>query len=223
MLEAIRRAHGRWVMSRRTQVLANILGGVLPRHGRVLDVGAGDARIDALIMESRSGLTIEGVDVLVRPETCIPVSRYDGTTLPYADRSFDWVLFVDTLHHAGNPGALLAEGNRVARSGMVIKDHVCDGMLDHVLLGLMDWVGNRPHGVPIRYRYLDEATWREIFRGLGLCVEIWEGRIPLYPWPAGMVFNRSLHFITKVVKVQEGSSGFRRPTPASIDMKGSNG
>lgn len=206
MIDLVRRAHARWVMSRRTRFLADTLAGVLPESGTILDVGAGDGRIDALLMKSRPGVTIEGVDVLVRPKTCIPVSRFDGRTLPFPDCSFDWVLFVDTLHHAGNPGALLAEGRRVARAGIVIKDHVCQGALDHALLSLMDWVGNRPHGVPIPYRYLEEAAWREMLRSLGLRADVWMGRVSLYPWPAGLLLNRSLHFVARVVKDGPGSA-----------------
>lgn len=200
MIDAIGRAHARWVMSRRTQVLASRLGSALPGRGRVLDIGAGDGRIDALLMESHRGLAIDGVDVLVRPKTCIPVSPFDGKVLPFADATYDWALFVDTLHHAEDPKALLAEGNRVSRLGMVIKDHVCSGTTDRLQLRFMDWVGNRPHGVASPCNYWSEASWRESFRDLGLRLETWQGSLSLYRWPAGFLFDRSLHFVAKLSK-----------------------
>jgi hypothetical protein len=42
-------------------------------------------------------LTIEGVDVFVRPTTQIPVVAFDGRPLPFADGAFDCVQFVDVL------------------------------------------------------------------------------------------------------------------------------
>ena len=48
----------------------------------------------------------------------LPIEILDGTAeaLPYADRSFDATLLCAVLHHVDDPGALLAEAMRVARS-----------------------------------------------------------------------------------------------------------
>jgi SAM-dependent methyltransferase len=200
VLELLRRAHGSLVFGRRARVLAEALAEALPREGRVLDVGAGDGTVDALVMALSPGLSIEGVDVLVRRETRIPVSPYDGRRLPWGDGAFDWVLFVDTVHHADDPGALLAEGARVARRGVVIKDHLCEGGADRAVLAFMDWVGNRPHGVASPCRYLGRAAWTALFGRLGLRVERWDGAPPLYPPPASWLFGRSLHFVARLAK-----------------------
>jgi SAM-dependent methyltransferase len=54
-------------------------------------------------------VSIAGIDVLLRPERQIEVTEFDGTTIPFADSSFDVVMFVDVLHHTNNPDVLLAE------------------------------------------------------------------------------------------------------------------
>src|SRR4051812_45605925 len=99
MVSTVGALHERLVFNRRTRVLAERLGEVLPAGASVLDVGCGDGTIDALIQRARPDLSIRGLDVLIRPETRIPVDRFDGRTLPLHDGSADVVMFVDVLHH----------------------------------------------------------------------------------------------------------------------------
>jgi hypothetical protein len=53
-------------------------------------------------MQSRGNIDIQGIDVLVRPNTLIPVTPFEGDHLPFANGSFDCVLFVDVLHHTAD-------------------------------------------------------------------------------------------------------------------------
>jgi SAM-dependent methyltransferase len=186
--------HQKLVFDRRTQVLASKLGAVVP-EGTVLDVGCGDGTIDAIIQEARPSLSIRGVDIMVRPQTKIPVEPFDGVVLPAHDRSVDSVLFVDVLHHTRDPIVLLREAKRVARKGIVIKDHCSDGIFDYPTLRFMDWVGNAPHGVVLPYNYWSRQQWQTAFAELQLKVTSWEDRLGLYPFPASMIFERKLHFI----------------------------
>jgi ubiquinone/menaquinone biosynthesis C-methylase UbiE len=115
-----------------------------------LDVGCGDGRIDSLIARDRPELMITGLDVLARPNASIPVATFDGRHLPLPDAGVDVVMFVDVLHHAEEPFELLAEARRVARNGILIKDHLCETRSNARILGLMDWVGNFGHGVALQ-------------------------------------------------------------------------
>ena len=138
------------------------------------------------------------VDVLVRPNARIKVTKFDGVHLPLGDKSYDAVIFVDVLHHTDDPAALLAEAKRVARGAIVIKDHTMDGPFAYQRLRFMDWVGNAPHGVVLPYNYWTEQGWRNAFKGLGLAIVQWRSEIPLYPFPASFVFGRGLHFVAKL-------------------------
>jgi len=111
---------------------------------------------------------ISGIDVLVRDVAEIPVTRYDGRTIPFGDDSFDTVLLIDVLHHTGDAAALLAEAARVARGCVIVKDHLCESRMDGWLLSFMDWVGNRPHGVSLEYNYLSAADWDDCIASAGL-------------------------------------------------------
>ena len=189
------RLHGDLVFERRTQVLSEQLTAVLPEGAEILDVGCGDGSIDRLIGELRPDVTISGTDLIVRPQTHVPVTKFDGTTLPHADRSKDVVMFVDVLHHTDDPEILLREARRVARKAVVLKDHTRDGLLAGPTLRFMDWVGNAPHGIPLPYNYWPERRWRDAFARIGLTPTVWLGKLGLYPPPAAWLFDRSLHFI----------------------------
>ncbi|MGH8612100.1 MAG: class I SAM-dependent methyltransferase [Gammaproteobacteria bacterium] len=197
-MNALGQLHSKLVFGRRVRVLAAHLCKLFPPGAQVLDVGCGDGTIDSLMLESRPDISIRGVDVLVRPETRVPVSQFDGKVIPYEDGSFDAVLFIDVLHHTQDPYSLLVEARRVSRGVIVLKDHTKDGLLAGPALRFMDWFGNSPHGVALPYNYWTEAQWLDSFNKLGLSIDKWTARVGLYPWPASHVFDRGLHFVARL-------------------------
>lgn len=192
------RIHEKCVFERRVRVLAGHLAALMPEGGRVLDVGCGDGSIAAALIEARPDVTIEGVDIMVRPETKMPVNEFDGQRLPFEDNSFDTVMFVDLLHHTDDPAILLAEARRVARHSIVLKDHCRDGVLAGATLRFMDWVGNAHHGVVLPYNYWEESRWQQTFGNLAVTVDSWQAQLALYPFPANLLFDRKLHFVARL-------------------------
>jgi SAM-dependent methyltransferase len=184
--------------NRRTRVLSRHLAGVIPPRSRVLDVGSGDGQIAHAIGQQRNDIEIEGIDVLVRPHTHIPVHHFDGKTIPQPENSFDVVMFVDVIHHADDPIALLREAVRVARKALVIKDHTLTGFLAGSTLRFMDRVGNARHGVALPFNYWTEREWSQTIEALGLRKAVWNRKLGLYPRPAGWVFDRQLHFVARL-------------------------
>lgn len=205
---ALNAIHERLVLGRRVRVLAALMAEAIEGPGRVLDIGSGDGRIAAGIARARPDLAVEAVDVMVRPQTALPVRPYDGVRLPFPDASFEHATLVDVLHHAEDPGALLAEARRVATRSIVVKDHLREGFLAGLTLTLMDWAGNGGRGVGSTYRYLDREEWDRLLAGIGLGVGAWRDRLGLYGFGLGALFERRLHFIARLEPNSTKSMGF---------------
>ncbi len=174
--------------------MADHLASLISPGSRVLDVGCGDGTIDCLIKERKPDIEIEGIDPLVRPRVHIPVRSFDGENIPYPDRTFDAVMFVDVLHHTADPRNLLREAARVGKT-VIIKDHFCDGLFADETLRLMDWVGNARHGVALPYNYWPKSKWIAAFEEFGLHATAIKFKLNLYPIPLSWFFDRGLHFI----------------------------
>lgn len=191
-------AHNAAVFRRRVRVLADHLAKTIGAGETVLDVGCGDGSIAQAIMERRPELGFRGIDVMLRPHSAIPSDVYDGVTIPYPDKSFDWVTIVDVLHHTDDAAAVLAECARVARQGVVIKDHLREGFAANSTLRVMDWVGNRGHDVRLPYNYPSKAEWFDIFQRINVTPTRWNETLNLYPQPFSLLFDRGLHFVAAV-------------------------
>lgn len=210
-MSVVGRLHEAHVHQRRVRVLGGLLAALLPRDARVLDVGCGDGRVGWQILQQRPDLELTGVEIEVRDRTWIPVERFDGQLLPGGDQSVDAVLYVDVLHHCKDPEALLREGLRVARRAVLVKDHLSDGFAARQTLAFMDRVANRRHPFRLDLNYWRRQQWRDAFERLGGELDHWDDRPPIYPWPASLLFGRSLHFIARL----RAPAGGRGADPAA--------
>lgn len=193
-------AHQAFVAGRRAQRLAEHLSALMPA-GAVsgLDIGCGNGAVAASVQTLCPGLTFTGVETVVRGQTRIPVLPYDGSTLPFPDRSFDVSMLVDVLHHTDDPAAVLQEACRVSRQAIILKDHYCQSPFDASILRFMDWVGNKAHGVALPYNYLSRQEWTETFARAGCQAETVKEKLGLYPFPFTLLFDGTLQFVARLV------------------------
>ncbi|MEN2786860.1 class I SAM-dependent methyltransferase [Sphingomonas qilianensis] len=187
--------HDKLVFGRRIRTLGRVIAERLPSGARVLDVGCGSGDLAQLLMQLRPDVKIEGIDVLIRPDTAITVHQYDGQTIPFANNAFDAAIVVDVLHHTDDPAAVMTEIARVAPV-VIVKDHLRDGIGASLTLSFMDWVGNAAHGVRLPYNYLSRREWAGIWDRLGLHTRQFSTKLALYPRPFSWLFDRQLHFVT---------------------------
>jgi SAM-dependent methyltransferase len=201
--------HDRGILHRRVTALASVIAPLLPKNGRVLDVGCGDGLLDVALLALRPDLRIEGVDVLVRPGTPIAVREFDGSHLPFKNDEFDSALAVDVFHHAADPDALMAEMRRVTGGRLVIKDHLEHGLPSKLVLRAMDWVGNSRHGVRLPFNYWSEPEWRSTWDAVGVRPTSILRHLGLYPFPLSLIFERDLHFVARLEPI------IRTPSPSA--------
>lgn len=187
------------VLGKRIQKLSQGFIQLMPNKPMAgLDVGCGSGELAMSIKANRPNIELTGVDVYVRENTALEVLEFDGSHLPFADKSFDFVMISDVLHHANDPASLLRECKRVARNYIFIKDHICDSNWDRQVLSFMDWVGNRGYGVVLPYNYLSSKEWTMLYKQIGLVLEESLEKLDLYPQPFSLAFDRSLHFISRL-------------------------
>ena len=194
----LERIHGSYVHRRRIAALSGHIAEIIPDRATVLDVGAGDGLLAAEVARRSPGIEIQGIDVLVRDRTNIPVDLFDGKAIPRGRDAVDVVLLIDVLHHADQPARLLDEAVRVARRAIVVKDHLLEGLGADWILRFMDRVSNRRHGVSLPHNYWSRDEWRRAFAALPGTVEVWKQDLHIYPLPASLVFDRSLHFLARL-------------------------
>ena len=200
LLSAVKQGHQAFVHQRRVRVLAAALAAQIPRSASVLDIGCGDGTIASAIAQLRPDITIKGVEVMVRPDCRIECYPFDGNALPFPAETVDVCMLVDVLHHTSNVSVLLREAVRVSRSNVLLKDHLSENAVDHVTLRLMDWVGNRPHGVVLTYNYQSRAQWNAHFARCGLAICAFGTNLHLYPAPFSALIGRNLHFVALLEK-----------------------
>jgi SAM-dependent methyltransferase len=124
-----------------------------------LDFGAGDGWFAMMLRRLDLVAALTAVDVLPRARSWFPVQMFDGSRLPFRDRSFDLTYCIDTLHHCAHPRASLEEVLRCTKSTFLLKDHTCRDFPGRIALGVLDELGNRRFGVPSRYAYQRGWEW----------------------------------------------------------------
>jgi ubiquinone/menaquinone biosynthesis C-methylase UbiE len=108
--------------------VARVLGSRLRSGARLLDVGTGPGTIPLDLKRRVPGLGITGLDIdpgmlqragkhRARAGVSMHLVAGDARRLPFADSSFDVVSMFFALHHVDNPGAFIAEADRVLKEG----------------------------------------------------------------------------------------------------------
>ncbi len=162
------------------------------RPGRLLDVGAWDCRVSALLRD-RGECEVTAVDVVDRNRTDVPLVVYDGTRMPLGDGEFDTVTILYVLHHAADDLAILCEARRVCAPGgrVIVAEDRADTRSQRALaIGFHLWLLSVT-GMGWKGAFRTTTAWRERFAAAGLAVESVH---PLGPhmgrrlWPRNILF-----------------------------------
>jgi len=132
---------------------------------RVLDLGAGEGFVLAALG------TGTAVDVGSFRRAAVPYVVYDGSTLPFAEATFDTTLLLLTLHHCEKPESVLDEAIRVTRHRLILTESVYRNRLDRFWLHALDARFNRlRHAgrMPAPLTFRPSAEWEALFASRNL-------------------------------------------------------
>ena len=206
-VKIVGKLHQWFVKSRQAHRIVDYLVELLPEQGRVLDVGCGTGKISRMLAERNPKLSIEGIDILAQPHAEIPVKVFDGVKIPFENKTFDAVVFIDVLHHTDKHVQLSNEAFRVSKGPVIIKDHICENRFDFVVLAFMDWVGNRSLGIPSIHCYYSAAKWQQFFDEIGVTKLEKRPVYGLYPFPFSLVFERNKQVVFRLLAWTTSAKG----------------
>ena len=129
----------------------------IPRGATVVDVGAGSGLL-AEALTQMLGVQMTLVDVVDNNRSRFPLRVYDGTTLPFGDRTFDVAVVAFTLHHSTDPRRTLREAYRVAARVVILED-TYRSRVERLSMKWTDWVLNRGHHIPPAWGQLRPEQW----------------------------------------------------------------
>ncbi|MHC4976599.1 MAG: class I SAM-dependent methyltransferase [Planctomycetota bacterium] len=191
------------IYNSRLEALSDAIVPYLQAQDRVLDVGCGSGMLATSLRahpRAAAGLELHGLERVARGGEPIPVTQYDGKTIPFENDSFDVVIIADVLHHEENPDHLLGECARVSSRIVIVKDHKPEGFLAQQRISFMDWAANAGYGVPCLYRYNTREQWNHQFEALGLAPQHELATMSLYPPLVNLIFGRRLQYLAVVTK-----------------------
>jgi len=163
----------RRVYAHRSRWTARKLMPFLKSTDRILDVGAGDCRLDVLL-HKKIGCEVVPVDVEDFNQTDLPMTLFDGKKLPFADDSFDVVLLVFVLHHAEDAKAVLEEARRVSRDRVIVFEDVTSNLWDRMMFrGFHHWLA-WSEKISYPFREFRPSDWTGLASSIGL-KEDWSG------------------------------------------------
>ena len=133
------------------------------RHEALLDIGGGTGVIAEAIAQLFPVGQVCTIDMVDRfaSELSVQTGCYDGTHLPFEDRSFDAATINNVIHHVpvAERAALLREIRRVVAGPIYVKDHRTTGAIDNARLTVMDAIGNIPFDGQVKAQYLSGDDW----------------------------------------------------------------
>lgn len=148
---------------------------------RILELGSAESWIGGMLKAEAPERDVQLVDVVDMNRTDLPLTVYDGYTIPFPDDHFDTTLVMMVLHHCDDPEQVLREAARVTRGRLIVTESVyrirpgCWMLwaIDNLVNGLRSG-GLMAEGLHFR----TAARWRETFarHGLRLCGERWMSR-----------------------------------------------
>lgn len=156
------------ISPRRITSLANLALPHIKNGDKVLDLGAGSAKVAEYILE-RKDINLTLLDVTNEfNETDFKIQIYDGEKIPYKSNSFDCVLVITILHHCDNPGQVLKEAARISRDRVLVIEDKINSKLDFFLLEIWHTIVSVLLKQDLHFSFRRDTVWRGMCKKFGL-------------------------------------------------------
>lgn len=124
-----KKVYDKWMEGTQMEKIQKILNKLKP-EGKILDVGSGPGFLERFVDAVATDIDIENL----RKAEGLKV-LCSGDALPFKDRSFDWVLCLDTLHKLKNADDLKRVGKKLVVSLFCNEHNVEDKLKDLYNIG----------------------------------------------------------------------------------------
>lgn len=134
---------------------------LIKQNSKVLDFGAGDLYISKLIQDS-CNCKIVGADIIDYGTDYVEKVTFTGNKLPFEDKSFDYVIVTEVLHHIeyDQQKAMLEELKRVAKQIVILED------APNALTRLIDRFHNEGD-MPVPLAFRNKGEWMKFLSKIG--------------------------------------------------------
>jgi len=153
----------------RARRVAQVLSEHIEPMSSVLDLGCGDGLVSCYLQRKIS-IKAQGADVVLQKKRHIPVVRYDGTRLPFRTGEFDSVMLIWVLHHTTEQESVLREAARVTSGDILVAEAFFRTSAQERLLHAIDYLENKPWGVPVPFCCHTQQGWERVFNKAGFRV-----------------------------------------------------
>ncbi len=148
------------ILRKRSKLVIGRILSYIRTSKKIVDIGSGTGDVAFLLQESGKDITAVDVADFHGPRMVMPII-YDGSKLPFTNKSFDTALLLMVLHHTPNPEIIFDEASRVAKEIVIIETSYTN-VLNRWWTIVSDAVGNlRLEAFWSSYK--TDAEWRKLF------------------------------------------------------------
>lgn len=152
---------------KKAQIKLERLKDLYPSNASVLEIGSGNGALNKLLQENK--LRVNAIDIenkSIFPE--IKPRLYDGSILPFENRSFQVAQMITMLHHTSHPETIIKEAMRVSDTIIIMED-VYSNPLQKYITWFTDSIVNWEFSTHPHTNKTDDE-WRKLFTQLNLLV-----------------------------------------------------
>ncbi len=138
----------------------------------MLDIGSGSGMVAASLVD-KVGVDITMLETFDYNATRLPLTIYDGNTIPFEDKSFSTSSLIFVLHHANNSPQLLSEAARVSRHQVLVMEDSPATNLEKRVWEWADYKMNHAVHEEVAVAHETKTTdqWEVDFNAAGLYIQ----------------------------------------------------